>query len=75
ARECRHMEHDHDHADDDFDTDEIPLVLSSRIDQLSRRWSEEEDRPDRPLRRTRRRIEEWREEQSLKRQFDDDLDE
>ncbi len=69
-----HMKH-HDSGDGDFD-DELPANVSSHIEHLSRKWAEDEERHPRQQRHvlTRRRIEDWREEQALRRQFEDDLE-
>jgi hypothetical protein len=69
------MTHYRYHDGLDFESDDLPPALSSRLEQLSRKWAEEErERRSRPSRRTRRRIEDWREARSLARQFDVDLD-
>jgi hypothetical protein len=61
----------------DYEMDDLPPPLSSRIDHMSRKWAEEEaENRGRHNRRamTRRRIEDWREDRSLQRALDDDLD-
>lgn len=64
------------HHDDDFYLDDLSPGVSAHIEHLSRKWAEDEDRPNRLHRRglTRRRIEDWREEQALRRELDDDFD-
>jgi hypothetical protein len=69
----------HHRYDDGFDSelDDMPPPLSSRIDHMSRKWTEEEaEHRGRHNRRamSRRRIEDWQEAQSLQRQLDDDFD-
>lgn len=69
----------HQHYNDGFDgeADDLPPPLSSRIEQLSRKWAEEEEEQRaRFHRRTaaRRRIEDWRDELSIRRQYEDELD-
>lgn len=69
----------HHHYDDGYDADaeDLPPPLSSRIEQLSRKWAEEEEEQRGRLHRrtaTRRRIEDWRDERSLRRQFEDEID-
>ncbi len=69
----------HHHFDDGFDLepDDLPPPLSSRIEHLSRKWAEEEEEQrSRHHRRAnaRRRIEDWREERSINRMLEDDLD-
>jgi len=63
---------------DDFDADfdELPQTVSAHIEHLSRKWAEDEARHNRHQRHvlTRRRIEDWREERALRREFEDDLD-
>lgn len=63
-----------DDLDPDFD--DLPRTVSAHIEHLSRRWAEDEERQSRHQRHvmTRRRIEDWREERELLRQFDDDID-
>jgi hypothetical protein len=71
-----------DHFDDAFEAeaveadDHLPPPLSSRIAQLSRKWTndDEDRRAGRPQRRARRRIEDWREARSLARDLEDDFD-
>jgi hypothetical protein len=66
-----------DPTDDDFDLegDELPPPLSSRIQHLSRKWTDEKDgRVGRVHRRTRRRLEDWRDARALAREFDGEID-
>lgn len=75
AGPLRIMDNDHDDDDLDFESDDFPPALSSRVDQLSRRWSgEEAERRNRHHHRARRRIEDWREQQSLKRELEGDIE-
>lgn len=71
------MRHQH-HFEEDFEADleDLSPVVSAHIEHLSRKWADDEDRPNRLHRRglTRRRIEDWREERALRRQFEDELD-
>ena len=62
--------------DPDPDFDDLPRTVSAHIEHLSRKWAEDEERHTRHQRHgmTRRRIEDWREERELQRQFDDELD-
>ena len=64
----------HDDLDPDFD--DLPRTVSAHIEHLSRKWAEDGERQSRHQRHviTRRRIEDWREERELQRQFDDELD-
>lgn len=74
----RDMKHHYDHEDFEagLEADDLPPAMSAQIEHLSRRWAEEEERQQRQQRRglTRRRIEDWREERALRREFEDDLD-
>jgi hypothetical protein len=60
----------------DPEFDDLPQTVSAHIEHLSRKWAEDEERQTRHQRHTltRRRIEDWREERALRRQFEDDLD-
>lgn len=65
------------HENEDLDADEdLSPDMSAQIEHFSRKWADDEDRGGRLHRRgpTRRRIEDWREEQELLRAFDDDYD-
>ncbi len=64
---------DNDLPDEDLD-DELPPNVSAHIEHLNRKWSEDGERHPRQQRHllTRRRIEDWREERDLRRQFEDD---
>lgn len=69
----------HHRYDDGFESelDDLPPPLSSRIDHMSRKWAEEEaGHRGRHHRRamSRRRIEDWQEEQLLQRDLDDELE-
>ncbi|MDZ7668934.1 MAG: hypothetical protein U5Q16_05745 [Gammaproteobacteria bacterium] len=68
--------YDYEDLEAGLETDDLPPAMSAQIEHLSRRWAEEEDRQARQQRRglTRRRIEDWREERALRREFEDDLD-
>lgn len=72
------MKQHYDHQDFEagLESDDLPPAMSAQIEHLSRRWAEEEDRSQRQQRRgvTRRRIEDWREERALRREFEDDLE-
>ena len=61
---------------DDLEFDDLPQTVSAHIEHLSRKWAEDEARQSRHQRHvmTRRRIEDWREERDLLRQFEDDID-
>ena len=60
----------------DPDFDDLPQTVPAHVEHLSRKWAEDEQRQSRHQRHvlTRRRIEDWREERDLQRQFEDDLD-
>lgn len=63
-----------DELDPEFD--ELPPTVSAHVEHLNRKWAEEEQRLSRNQRHvlTRRRIEDWREDRALRRQFEDDLE-
>lgn len=60
----------------DVDLDELPPIVSAHIEHLSRKWAEDEQRHNRHQRQalTRRRIEDWRDERELRRQFEEEPD-
>jgi len=70
------MKQQHYDQGSDFESEDLPPTLTSRIEQLTRKWAEEEQHrnprhPQRTL--ARRRIEDWRDDRVLRRQLDDDL--
>lgn len=70
------MKHQLEPDDLDPEFDDLPQGVSPHIEHLSRKWAEDAERQGRHQRHglTRRRIEDWREERELQRQFDDDLE-
>lgn len=70
------MKHNANTDELDPEFDDLPETVSAHIEHLSRKWAEDEERHTRHQRHavTRRRIEDWREERDLQRQFDDELD-
>jgi hypothetical protein len=75
-RMTQDMKHDLSPEDFEPEFDELPRTVSAHIQHLSRKWAEDEQRQNRHQRHvlTRRRIEDWREERALRREFEDDLD-
>lgn len=69
------MKHNPNTEELDPEFDDLPEGVSAHVEHLSRKWAEDEERHNRHQRHvlTRRRIEDWRDERELRRQFEDDL--